>query len=169
MAKFRLNKLRAGLCLLVVSLGLSACMGSLRTDGEAASFYVAPDGDDSNAGTYEQPFATPERARDAVRKLKEESGLPEGGVTVYLRGGKYRLKKSFELGRQDSGQPDAPVTYSAYKGEEVTLTGGIELDASTFEPVTDEAILNRLPQGSRGEVYQIDLSDRDVDPLFLPA
>ena len=87
MAKYRLNKFTASLGFLVLLLGLSACTGSLRADGEVASFYVAPDGADSNAGTFEQPFATLERARDAVRRLKEESGLPEGGVTVYLRGG----------------------------------------------------------------------------------
>ena len=37
----------------------------------AAEFYVAPSGDDHAQGTREQPFASLERARDAVRQLKK--------------------------------------------------------------------------------------------------
>jgi hypothetical protein len=35
----------------------------------AADIYVAPNGNDSNPGTKDQPFGTLERARDEVRAL----------------------------------------------------------------------------------------------------
>ncbi|MDH7504119.1 MAG: hypothetical protein QHJ82_15585, partial [Verrucomicrobiota bacterium] len=44
-----------------------------------ADFHVSPAGSDSNPGTASSPFATLERARDAVRELKREKGLPAGG------------------------------------------------------------------------------------------
>jgi len=61
------------------------------------NFYVSLSGDDSAAGSLERPFATLEKARDAIRQLKEEGDIPDGGVTVHIRGGVYPLTKSFEL------------------------------------------------------------------------
>lgn len=51
---------------------------------------IAPWGIDDNDGTREKPFATLSRARDAVRELKARYNgqLPEGGVTVWLHGGR---------------------------------------------------------------------------------
>ena len=48
-------------------------------------FCIATDGRDQNPGTQDKPFATLERARDAVREARKP-GLPKGGVTVWLRG-----------------------------------------------------------------------------------
>ena len=36
----------------------------------AADFYVAPNGDDTGPGTLAKPFASLQRARDAVRKAR---------------------------------------------------------------------------------------------------
>lgn len=51
---------------------------------------VAPWGIDDNDGTREKPFAALARARDAVRELKARHNgqLPDGGVTVWLHGGR---------------------------------------------------------------------------------
>ena len=54
---------------------------------ETATFYVAVNGNDNNTGTLESPLATLHAARNRIRALKAESGLPREGVTVYLRGG----------------------------------------------------------------------------------
>lgn len=112
------------------------------TSGTA--FYVANNGSDSNAGTLNAPFQTLEKARDTIRTLKTEEGLPDGGVTVYLREGRYERTSSFELREQDSGEADKPITYTAYPGEEVTLSGSRQLAKSAFVPVTDTAILSRI-------------------------
>ena len=55
----------------------------------AAEFHVAAGGDDTHAGTASAPFASLERARDAVRALKEGEAFPEGGVTVWLHRGEH--------------------------------------------------------------------------------
>ncbi|MCX6996343.1 MAG: hypothetical protein NTV49_04495, partial [Kiritimatiellaeota bacterium] len=87
----------------------------------AAELHVAVTGKDSNPGTQAAPFATIEKARDAIRVLKSRSGLPEGGVTVWLRGGEYVLEKTFTLTPQDSGAANKPVIYQSYKGEEASI------------------------------------------------
>jgi len=47
--------------------------------------FVAPDGSDKNPGTINKPFATIEKARDEIRKMK--SNHPDEDLTVYFRGG----------------------------------------------------------------------------------
>ncbi|MGG1554212.1 Ig-like domain-containing protein [Paenibacillus ferrarius] len=128
-----------------------------------AIFYVSNNGSDSNSGTQASPFQTLEKARDAIRQLKQTSGLPEGGVTVYLRGGNYSRLSSFLLGEQDSGTADKPITYKAYPGESVRLNGGLELQKNWFTPVTDTAVLNRIiSTDARTKVLQADLSGHGI-------
>ena len=69
----------------------------------ASEFHVAPNGKDAAPGTKDQPFATAERARDAVRQLKGAGKYPAEGVTIWLRGGVYQRSGAFELDAQDSG------------------------------------------------------------------
>ena len=85
--------------------------------------FVSVSGRDSWVGSKSRPFATLERARDEIRRLKKRlGGLPPGGVAVRIRGGGYVRTATFELGPEDSGTPDAPVEYRA-EGGEVRLIG----------------------------------------------
>jgi hypothetical protein len=83
----------------------------------AAKFCVAPDGKDTNPGTKESPFASIQRAQQAVSP----------GDTVYIRGGIYQMKES-DIARRDSflasivhldkdGGKNKPISYLAYPGE----------------------------------------------------
>lgn len=119
-------------------------------------YWVSTTGNDAGAGTKENPFATLHRARDAVREARK-GGLPKGGVTVWLRGGVYRMEKTFELDAQDSGTPGAPVVYRSAPGEEVRLTGGVQVPSGAFRPVTDAGVLGRLDPSAHGKVLQVDL------------
>lgn len=89
----------------------------------AVEFHVAPTGDDGNPGTLERPFATVERARDAVRELRA-AGPVEGSVTITLRGGIHALPRTLRLEAEDSGTAEAPVVIRAYEGERPVLSGG---------------------------------------------
>ena len=88
----------------------------------AADFYVAPGGVDTNPGTPGKPFASIERARDAVRPLIA-AGL-DHDVTVLLSSGTYELPRPLEFGSGDSGSGRYSITYAAYPGQHVILTGG---------------------------------------------
>lgn len=115
--------------LLLGSLPVQVAYGeeAAASNDPGAVLYVANNGSDSNPGTLEAPFLTLEKARDTVRQLKQAGGLPDGGITVYLRGGIYNRTESFLLEEQDSGTADKPVTYRAYPGESVRLDGGRQL------------------------------------------
>src|SRR5258706_10107049 len=77
----------------------------------AAEFHVTIGGKDANPGTKAKPFSSLERAREAIRTLKRQDGLPPGGVTVWVHGGEYLIASTFELGEADSGAAGKPVTY----------------------------------------------------------
>ena len=126
-------------------------------------FFVSPTGDDTLDGlAFEKsgttgPFATLERARDAIRKLKLAGGLPKGGVAINLLGGVYSLNQSFDLIDQDSGTADAPIVYRAAKNATARLAGGKVLRATDFSPVKAEAILERLAPEAAGKIMELDL------------
>ncbi len=109
---------------------LSILMLILGSAAPAADLFVATDGNDAwsgglpspNADRTDGPFATLQRARDAVRTRKTAS--PAEAVTVHVRAGMYPLAQTLKLGKEDSGTADAPVVYRAYQNERPVLIGG---------------------------------------------
>ncbi len=147
---------------------LSGCTFVLRGKKEGSVFYVSTDGNDSWSGKLpaanqqgtDGPFATFERARDAIRVLKRSGHLPDGGITVRIRGGIYALAETFQLTAEDSGTQGAPIVYRAYKDEKVRLVGGKAI--SGFGPVDDPAILSRIDEPYRDKILQVDLKAQGV-------
>jgi hypothetical protein len=121
----------------------------------AVEFFVAPTGNDANPGTRQQPFASLEKARDAIRALKAKGALP-GPVCVRLLPGEYPMKRTLELTAADSGTETAPIVYRADQKDAAVLYGGARL--SGFVLVSDAAILKRLPAEAQGKVFQCDLN-----------
>lgn len=151
---------------MLLSLLLSCLLVTPAGSAERLNLYVAPDGNDSWSGTLlerhgqaDGPFATLERARDEIRK-RRKSGRPIGAVTVHLRGGIYWRDKTFELTVADSGSRESPVTYCAYRDEEVRLIGGREVKG--WRVVTNPAILGRIDEAARGRVLEADLKAAGV-------
>ena len=118
----------------------------------AVTFYVAPNGKDTNPGSQAQPFATLERARDAIRMRRPRNG----GATVLVRGGAYNRRTTFELTESDSGTATAPIVYRACPGEKPRFTGGVRLRG--FAPVKRQDILRRLPKESRDKVLCLNMA-----------
>ena len=120
---------------------------------EDADFYVAVDGSDDNDGSFERPFATIEKARDAVRAM-DKSG--KTGITVAIKAGEYRVT-SLTFTAEDSGTEECPILYCAYGDGEVILNAGVTLDPADFEKVSGETA-DRLYDSARDHVYCVDLS-----------
>ena len=108
-----------------MKLTLALCASALATAVtlHASDFFVAPTGSDVNPGMADRPFATLERARDAVRQLKQAGPLKEP-VNVKMQGGTYRLTREVVFGPEDSGTAACPITYMAAGTEHVVLDGG---------------------------------------------
>jgi hypothetical protein len=115
--------------------------------GVQAAFYVAPEGDDTNPGSAERPFATLVRARDAVRTLRQAGPLPEGPVYVYLKEGIHQLAEPLALGPEDSGSAEHPLVFAAAPGETPVVSGGQVLTGWQRE---GEAYVVELPEAKDG-------------------
>jgi len=113
-----------------VAVLISICLMAQQARADT-TFYVAVDGDDSwsgksaqpNADKTDGPFATLERARAEIRKLKSAGNLKDG-ATVLVRGGTYCIAKTFALRPEDSGTQEGRIVYRAYPGEKPVLMGG---------------------------------------------
>ncbi|MEU6510722.1 RICIN domain-containing protein [Streptomyces sp. NPDC046942] len=93
-----------------------------------ATYYVAPDGDDANAGTINAPFKTLQHARDVVRTVDSDM---TGDINVFLRGGTYPVSSTVDFTSADSGTNGHRVVYAAYPGEKPILEGGVQVTGWT--------------------------------------
>lgn len=83
---------------------------------------VSPQGDDAAAGTAERPVKSLAKAQELLRQ-KLAAGADKD-LVVLLRGGTYRLAAPLEFGPADSAPPGKKITYAAWPGEEVVVSGG---------------------------------------------
>lgn len=81
----------------------------------ARDYFVAPDGNDANAGTREAPFRTIQRAADVMQP----------GDVCLIREGTYRET----VRPQASGEAERPLRFAAYEGERVVISGADALEA----------------------------------------
>ena len=114
--------------------------------------HLSADGSDANNGTIENPVKTFERARDIYRAKLVEN--PKGKGEILVHGGIYRLTDTFKLGSQDNG-----LTIKAYGDGEVSVRGSKKLSKGLFKKTTDEAFLEKLPDGAKDKIYEYDLSN----------
>ena len=73
------------------------------------TFFVALDGNDESAGTFDKPWATLHRAAEII----------QAGDTVYVRGGEYKLTKRILF--EGIGEPGMWTRVIGYPGETPTL------------------------------------------------
>lgn len=130
-------------------------------DGGPVVVWVAADGSDAGAGTEGSPLSFG-AAIERVRSLCRESGVPAGGVTVWLRGGRYVLREPVVLGPEFGGAADRRVVIAAYGDERVVFDGGLLIGADGFAPVEDAAERARLAPAVRDRVVAKTLTDPDL-------
>ncbi len=152
---------------MMIALSFGAGVATPAKPAPNSTIYVSPSGNDAwsgrssapNRARTDGPVASLEGARNRVRVLKK-AVLPQGGVTVEIKGGIYELTRTFELSGEDSGTAASPITYRAAKGQTVRLVGGKVITG--FKPVTEPAVLARLDPSARGHVLCTSLKEQGI-------
>ncbi len=129
-----------------------------------AYFYISPAGNDQwtgklaepNTDQTDGPFATFGRAQEAIQQIRHEKGLPEKGITIFIRAGNYALSNSLIFTPEDAGNPDSPVIWQAFPKEKVVLVGSQTIQG--FEPITDPSILKRLVPAGQSKIMCVNLA-----------
>ncbi|MCY2924167.1 MAG: right-handed parallel beta-helix repeat-containing protein [Planctomycetota bacterium] len=88
------------------------------------TFYVAPEGLDTNPGDGSRPFRSIERARDAIRQRRGNGQGLDEDVSVVLRPGVYFQSASLQFDERDGGTNGHSVVYSGDPGGNTVVYGG---------------------------------------------
>jgi len=105
-------------------------------------------------GSAAAPLRTLAGARDRARALRAELGTSQS-IEIAIGPGEYVLDEPLALTQADSGTAAAPVVWRATVKHGAHVLGARRVPS--FLPVTDAAILDRLPEAARGHVVQADL------------
>jgi|GEM_PF-1171599 len=95
-----------------------------------ATYYVSPDGDDSNPGSEALPYRTIEKARDVVSQI---NGDMTGDIIINLMGGRYEIADTIVFDADDSGTNGWNIIYRNYPDEAPIIDGGIAISGWTDE------------------------------------
>lgn len=154
-------------CMLLAGVMALTSFGMVKAEeNDSLRLYVDAHAEASGNGAVDSPFKTVFEAQDAVRDIIAKGEYPEGGITVFLREGQYVLDKTLSFDERDSGTPEAPVTWRAYYGEDVTITTGSSIPFSEFELSDDP----RIREEVKGKVYSINLTENGYpvhDGIFM--
>ena len=112
------------------------------TKAKATAYFVSPTGKNTNSGTFLLPFKT---ITYALTKAKNP------GDTVYLRAGTYRELATFPY----SGTATAPITLTAYNGENAIISGTDVYNALSWTPTS-----------SNPSIFQASYTGSSFEQLF---
>ncbi|WP_430931220.1 right-handed parallel beta-helix repeat-containing protein [Saccharicrinis sp. 156] len=126
---------------------------------DEVNIFVSPTGNDANSGSIDQPLASLEGAKMLVRKVKSST---KGDITVWFRGGNYKLNETVVFGLEDSGNSAQTIHYKAYKDELPVFSSGQEITA--WKKVTAE--LPGLPKVAKGKIMVANTNGLQFFTLF---
>ena len=131
----------------VVALALCV-VGSVGAE-EAAIVHVAPDGDDANPGTEDEPLASLEAAQETVREMLADDNAQS--IEVRLADGVYRIEAPLEFGPEDSPAEGYSVTWMAASDAEPRISGGRVITG--WEETEDGAFSTTIEAVQEGDWY----------------
>lgn len=122
--------------------------------GLSSQVYVAPNGDDNNTGTRDQPKATLSAALRQVRELcRLKSDSLKEAVHIILQRGTYFLEDQVFIRPEDGGTDRSPTVIEAAKGQKVIFSGGVLLNG--WKKASSS--LDKLPKIAKEKIWVTDV------------
>ena len=130
-----------------------------------ADYYVSTAGSDAGDGSFDHPFATFNKAVEAVRELKKTR---TDDITVAFMAGDYG-PLSVSLTAEDAGSPTQRITYCKYGDGDVVFDNGADLSAGVFSDIGESEYF-MFPERARSHIKKADVSGLvagDPDELII--
>lgn len=108
--KVIINILLSAVCLVIINTGVIA----------QTTFFVSPNGKNTNAGTKAQPFADIDHAKLKARKV-------QGTVVIYLLEGTYYLHEPIVFTPEDTRKKNEILTITSFNSQKVIISGSAAL------------------------------------------
>ena len=123
-------------------------------------FYVSVKGNGEGDGSKENPFATVERARQAVDEINDNM---TGNIIVNIGAGEYYLDETIQFGPDDSGTNGYEVIYRSSDGiGKANLIGGEKISGWELADETDVSEYE-LDESLLGKVYKVQLEPEQYE------
>lgn len=118
----------------------------------ATDYYVNPRGNDLWSGTLKTsnvqltdgPFKTLERAKLAIRTLKQTNTFNER-ATVNIATGVYYLSRTLNFNLADSGLPGREILWQGEPGAQVTISAGLRIICKKRDATFWDCPVTKLP------------------------
>jgi hypothetical protein len=138
----------------VIAMGI-LCLSALPLQAQNCIFVSTAGNDATGNGTFGAPYKTIVRAKQQVQILKQSVTGPIG---VYIRAGTYYLDSALNFGAADGGSAAVPITYSAYRGEKVVISGGIRVTSAWSSTTLNGVTVQTTNIGTNKKVDQLFLN-----------
>lgn len=130
--------------------------------GEAQKqLFVSVKGNDRNDGNESKPL------KSIVRALEKAAESDATQVEIILRGGRYELRQTLEI--SNPVWKERQLIIRPQEGEQVSITGGINIPLKEARRITDKGILSRLPAGHREHIRQLAIKELGIPVANLHA
>ncbi|MEV4313679.1 ricin-type beta-trefoil lectin domain protein [Actinocrispum sp. NPDC049592] len=145
---------RTVIAALAAAITVLPCTALIPAVAEAATstIYLAPNGNDDNPGTADQPVATPAKAQQLARAQSAAGN----DVVVQLAGGTYRLSAPLVFTSADSGRNGHTVTWQAASGQTPVLSGGQQVTGWTVQDSGQNIWVANVPRGADSRQLYVD-------------
>ncbi|MGN0242545.1 MAG: dockerin type I repeat-containing protein [Lachnospiraceae bacterium] len=123
----------------MIALAMSMCMsvsgfagiGTVKAEGNIMTeYYISTTGTETATGTKDDPFATLEQAKMAIREINSNM---TGDIVVYVEDGLYEFSDTVVFEEADSGTNGYSIRYEAAEGASPRFSGGYRLEGTWTE------------------------------------
>ena len=114
------------------------------------NIYVSPTGNDSNAGTQDQPLASFRGALSRIQDMRANETINDT-IFVRVQSGKYLISEAITLTAKDAGTEQSPVVFVGNENQHPMLCGGQETDR--FEEVAPNLWRVFIPEVKKYGLY----------------
>lgn len=139
---------------LLISFLLVSC------NEQAGTFYVSPDGSDDNKGTKSKPFASLNKAKDAVLQVIAD-GTNDQEIFVYFREGVYSFDEAVIFNEDEFASGSNTIVFSAYENEKPVFSAGMLLDG--WQKADHD--IPYLPEPAKGNIWIVNIPDVIENPV----